>query len=42
LSWKRLTLAVVTVLAIAMSASAVVSYMYGRFINRTTTAPNSR
>jgi hypothetical protein len=41
-SWKRLTLAVVTVLAIAMSASAVVSYMYGRFINRTTTAPNSR
>jgi len=42
LSWKRLVLAAVTVLAIAISASAVVSYVYGRLINRTTTSSNSR
>src|SRR5262245_52925892 len=41
-SWKRLVLAAVTVLAIAVSASAVVSYMYGRLVHRTTTLSNSR
>ena len=41
-AWKRLVLAAVSVLAIAISASAVVSYVYGRLIIRTTTSSNSR
>jgi hypothetical protein len=38
LSWKRLAVAALTVLAIAISASAVVSYVYGRLFNGTTTS----